>query len=89
MTLPLSYYLETCVTAGHVFLKGPIFLSRESEMPAVSHHCKLMRNPPSIQHGYPRSTGIRSMLIAQAVVHGMTILTPDPEMEQYAVRVLW
>ena len=29
------------------------------------------------------------MLIAQAIVHGMTILTPDPEIEQYAVRVMW
>jgi len=29
------------------------------------------------------------MLVAQAVVHGMTILTPDPEIERYAVRVLW
>jgi len=29
------------------------------------------------------------MLIAQAIVHGMTILTPDPEIEQYGVRVLW
>ena len=29
------------------------------------------------------------MLIAQAIVHGMTILSPDPEIEQYAVRVLW
>lgn len=29
------------------------------------------------------------MLVAQAVVHEMTILTPDPEIEQYAVRVLW
>jgi len=29
------------------------------------------------------------MLIAQAVVHGMTILTPDPQIEQYAVRVVW
>ncbi len=29
------------------------------------------------------------MLVAQAVVHGMTILTPDPGIEQYAVRVLW
>jgi PIN domain nuclease of toxin-antitoxin system len=29
------------------------------------------------------------MLIAQAIVHGMTLLTPDPEIEQYAVRVLW
>jgi PIN domain nuclease of toxin-antitoxin system len=29
------------------------------------------------------------MLVAQAIVHGMTILTPDPLIEQYAVRVLW
>ena len=29
------------------------------------------------------------MLVAQAIVHGMTILTPDTEIEQYAVRVLW
>jgi PIN domain nuclease of toxin-antitoxin system len=29
------------------------------------------------------------MLIAQAIVHGMTIVTPDLQIEQYAVRVLW
>lgn len=29
------------------------------------------------------------MLVAQAVIHGMTILTPDPLIESYAVRVLW
>jgi PIN domain nuclease of toxin-antitoxin system len=29
------------------------------------------------------------MLVAQAIVHGMTILTPDLEIDQYAVRVLW
>jgi PIN domain nuclease of toxin-antitoxin system len=29
------------------------------------------------------------MLIAQAIIHGMTILTPDPQIEQYAVRTLW
>jgi PIN domain nuclease of toxin-antitoxin system len=29
------------------------------------------------------------MLVAQAIANGMTILTPDPEIEQYAVRVLW
>jgi len=29
------------------------------------------------------------VLVAQAVVHGMTILTPDRNIEQYAVRVLW
>jgi PIN domain nuclease of toxin-antitoxin system len=29
------------------------------------------------------------MLVAQAIVHGMTILTPDPDIGQYAARVLW
>ena len=29
------------------------------------------------------------MLVAQAIVHGMTILTPDEAIEQYAPRVLW
>jgi PIN domain nuclease of toxin-antitoxin system len=29
------------------------------------------------------------MLIAQAIVHGMSILTPDLQIEQYAVRVVW
>ena len=29
------------------------------------------------------------MLIAQSIVRGMTILTPDPQIQQYAVRVLW
>jgi PIN domain nuclease of toxin-antitoxin system len=29
------------------------------------------------------------MLVAQAIVHGMTILTPDAEIEKYAVRILW
>jgi PIN domain nuclease of toxin-antitoxin system len=27
--------------------------------------------------------------IAQATVQGMTILTPDPEIEQYAAHGLW
>jgi PIN domain nuclease of toxin-antitoxin system len=29
------------------------------------------------------------MLVAQAIVYRMTILAPDAEIEQYAVRVLW
>lgn len=28
-------------------------------------------------------------LIGQAIVHGMTIVTPDPLIAQYAVRTLW
>jgi PIN domain nuclease of toxin-antitoxin system len=29
------------------------------------------------------------MLVAQAIVHGMVILTPDEAVAQYAARVLW
>jgi PIN domain nuclease of toxin-antitoxin system len=29
------------------------------------------------------------MLVAQVIIHGMTILASDPEIEQYAVRVWW
>jgi PIN domain nuclease of toxin-antitoxin system len=29
------------------------------------------------------------ILVAQAIVHGMAILTPDEQIERYAVRVLW
>ncbi|MEQ1886910.1 MAG: type II toxin-antitoxin system VapC family toxin [Bryobacteraceae bacterium] len=29
------------------------------------------------------------MLIAQSIVHGLVILTPDPLIEKYGVRVLW
>lgn len=29
------------------------------------------------------------MLVAQAILHGMTILTPDEAIAQYGVRVLW
>jgi PIN domain nuclease of toxin-antitoxin system len=30
-----------------------------------------------------------SMLVAQAIVHGMTLLSPDSRIAEYAVRVLW
>jgi len=29
------------------------------------------------------------MLICQAITHGLTILTPDPAITQYPVRVMW
>ena len=29
------------------------------------------------------------MLVSQAIVHGMTILTPDPLITQYPARTLW
>ena len=29
------------------------------------------------------------MLVAQSIVHGMTILSPDPQIERYGVRILW
>ena len=29
------------------------------------------------------------LLVAQAIVHGLTILTPDPEIAKYHVRTIW
>lgn len=29
------------------------------------------------------------ILVAQAIVHGMVILTPDPAITQYPARTLW
>ena len=29
------------------------------------------------------------MLVSQAIVHGMTILTPDPLIAQYPARTIW
>ena len=29
------------------------------------------------------------MLVAQAIVHGMTIVTPDPILRQYPARTTW
>ena len=29
------------------------------------------------------------LLVAQAILHGMTVLTPDPAIAQYPIRTLW
>jgi PIN domain nuclease of toxin-antitoxin system len=29
------------------------------------------------------------MLVSQAIVHGLTILTPDPLITQYPARTIW
>jgi PIN domain nuclease of toxin-antitoxin system len=51
----------------------------------IDEESALLAGKLSSLHGDP----FDRMLVAQAIVHGMTILTPDPEIEQYAVRVLW
>lgn len=32
---------------------------------------------------------IDRLLVAQAILHGLTILTPDPAIAQYPIRTLW
>lgn len=32
---------------------------------------------------------MRLLLVCQAVVHGLAILTPDPEIARYPVRIEW
>jgi len=29
------------------------------------------------------------MLVAQAIAHGLAVVTPDPLIAQYSVRVIW
>jgi PIN domain nuclease of toxin-antitoxin system len=43
----------------------------------------LARLPPLHRDPFDR------MIVAQAIVHGMTVLTPDPLIAQYPARVLW
>jgi PIN domain nuclease of toxin-antitoxin system len=42
-----------------------------------------MRLPPLHRDPFDR------LLVCQAIVHGMTLVTPDPLISQYAVRVMW
>jgi PIN domain nuclease of toxin-antitoxin system len=44
---------------------------------------RVARLPPLHRDPFDR------LLVAQAVVHGLTLVTPDPLIEQYAVRTLW
>jgi PIN domain nuclease of toxin-antitoxin system len=43
----------------------------------------LLRLPPVHQDPFDR------MLICQALVHGMAILTPDPRIGEYPIRCIW
>ena len=43
----------------------------------------LLRLPPAHRDPFDR------MLVCQAIVHGMSILTPDPLIKQYPVRCTW
>ena len=51
----------------------------------IDEECALLAGRLPRSHGDP----FDRLLIAQAIVHGLTILTPDPEIAKYAVRVLW
>ena len=44
---------------------------------------QVLRLPPL--HGDP----FDRMLISQAIAHGLAIVTPDPSITQYPVRVIW
>ena len=48
--------------------------------PSALHIAKLPR-----LHGDP----IDRMLVSQAIVHGLTIVTPDPLVTQYPARTMW
>jgi PIN domain nuclease of toxin-antitoxin system len=48
--------------------------------PSALHTAKLPR-----LHGDP----FDRMLVSQAIVHGLTIVTPDPLVTQYPARTMW
>ncbi|MFN0104406.1 MAG: type II toxin-antitoxin system VapC family toxin [Bryobacteraceae bacterium] len=52
---------------------------------AVDEECALQTARLPRLHSDP----FDRMLVAQAIVHGMVIVTPDEAIERYAVRVLW
>jgi PIN domain nuclease of toxin-antitoxin system len=58
--------------------RGILTLSIEEE--SALHVARL---PPMHHDPFDR------MLVAQSIVHGMTILTPDPLISQYPVRTIW
>ena len=71
-------------------LRPELFLSQVRvksgiESLAVDEECALHTSRLPHLHGDP----FDRMLVAQAIVHGMTILTPDQAIIQYAARVLW
>ena len=61
-------------------------LSRASltELPVTLRHAQATRSLPPI-HRDP----FDRMLVSQSIVHGLTILTPDPLVTQYPARTLW
>ena len=71
-------------TTDPVVLRQGLIDNAYTELPITGPHAAAVSGLPPI-HKDP----FDRMLVAQSIVHGMTILTPDPEIEQYAVRVLW
>ena len=47
------------------------------------HAAKVVELPPIHKDPFDR------LLVAQAIVHGMTILTPDPIIARYPARTMW
>lgn len=87
MTDPLPWIASPKQAAAAVFLDR----NTERYLSGVSA-LEIYKDPRSLRAGkLPalHSDPFDRMLVAQAIVHGMTILTPDPEIERYTVRVFW
>ena len=57
---------------------------RFAELPVRMAHVSQLRSlPPLHRDPFDR------MLISQAIAHGLAIVTPDPSITQYPVRVVW
>ena len=76
------------VAIGRLRLKDPfaelVQQGGFEELPISFHHAEQGRSLP-LHHTDP----FDRMLIAQSMINGLIIVTPDEAIERYAVRVLW
>jgi PIN domain nuclease of toxin-antitoxin system len=55
-----------------------------SSLPIDEESALLVAKLPALHHD-----PFDRILVSQAIVHGLTIVTPDPAVTQYAVRTVW
>jgi len=95
-----EFYLSV-VSAWEISVKYaagrlPLPLPPAEYVPSRRRVCGITALPLTEQEAVhvPRLPKIHSdpfdrMLICQAIVHGLPVLTPDPQIAQYPIRVVW
>ena len=87
-----SWEISLKYAAGHL----PLPLPPAEYVPSRRRVCGITALPLTEQEALhvPRLPKLHSdpfdrMLICQAIVHGLPILTPDPQIVQYPIRAVW